>query len=209
MVWDLESGARLLTLQGHRDKVTCMCLTADSRRVVSGGEDKSIRIWDLETGVCIHTLQGHSETINSVSVTPDGRRAVSASSDKTLRVWDLETGACLHTLKGHRDLIRCVCCTPDGHRAISGSDDNTLRVWDLESAACWASLRLLAPSFSSELPTVAKSSALEHRLGRCSASELKTVRMRRVRQQALGGAESLDTMPGRCLPTHRCVNFHT
>jgi WD40 repeat protein len=130
------------TLEGHLKGVTCVSMTPDSRRAVSGSEDDTLRVWDLETGACLRVLEGHTSHVQSVSVTPDSRLAVSASGDKTLRVWELETGACLHVLEGHTDWVTSVSLTPDGRHAVSGSGffmekkDNTVRLWDLETGAC-------------------------------------------------------------------------
>ena len=125
--------ACLRTLQeGHSSYVNSVSVTPDGRSVVSGSNDKTLRVWDLETGRCIQILEGHSDSVNSVSLTPDGRRVVSGSNDKTLRVWDLATGHCIQVLEGHSDSVSAVSVTPDGRRAISGSWDKTLRVWDLD-----------------------------------------------------------------------------
>ena len=32
----------------------------DGRRVVSGSEDKTLKVWDVATGKCVVTLEGHS-----------------------------------------------------------------------------------------------------------------------------------------------------
>jgi WD40 repeat protein len=135
-VWNLESGACLRTLEGHRNSVFTVSVTPDGRRAVSGGADNTLRIWDLESGACLHTLKGHSDTVESVSVTPDGRRAVSGSNDGTLRVWDLESGTCLLTLEDQNGWVSSVSVTPDGRRVVAGCKDNSLRVWDLERARC-------------------------------------------------------------------------
>ncbi len=38
-------------LEGHEDWVYAVALTADARRVLSGGRDGTLRLWDLERGV--------------------------------------------------------------------------------------------------------------------------------------------------------------
>jgi WD40 repeat protein len=157
-VWDLETGACLRVLEGHRDQVNSVSVTPDGRRAVSASNDETLRVWNLETEACLGTLAGHSHVVTSVSVTPDGRRAVSGSWDNTLRVWDLETGTCLRTLTGHNGGVSCVSVTPDGRHAISGSKDETLRVWDLDSGACLAVFVAAAPvedaAISSQLLTI-------------------------------------------------------
>ncbi|MFA7158472.1 MAG: hypothetical protein WC299_04145, partial [Kiritimatiellia bacterium] len=152
-VWDLESGACLLTLKGHNEAVKSVSVTADGRRAVAAYTEDAFNptalfmksglpllVWDLESGECLHILKGHSYGVLSVSVTPDGRWAVSGGVDKTLRVWDLENGECLRILQGHNSSIEAVVVTPDGRRVISGSYDDTLRVWDLESGECLRTL---------------------------------------------------------------------
>ena len=142
-VWDLETGQRIHTLEGHSRGVESVAVTPDCQRVVSGSWDNTLIVWDLKNGQKLHTLEGHSDNIFGLTVTPDGRRAVSASEDNTLMVWDLETGRRLHILDGHIDDLRMaalalggrhmVAVAPNGRHAVSASKDKALVVWDLET----------------------------------------------------------------------------
>ena len=49
-VWSLTEGSCLMTLTGHHDAVTCLNLTFDSRKVISGSLDHNLKFWDLLTG---------------------------------------------------------------------------------------------------------------------------------------------------------------
>ena len=62
-------------------------MTPDGRHVVSGSDDKTVRLWDLATGQEVRRFTGHQSSVRSVAVTPDGRYVVSGSLDKTVRVW--------------------------------------------------------------------------------------------------------------------------
>ena len=119
-------------LQGHTGSVNAVAVTPDGRQVVSGSEDKTLRVWDLATGKTKMTLQGHTESVIAVAVTPDGRQVVSGSYDNTLRVWDLAKRKTKTALQGHTGSVYAVAVTPDGRHVVSGSTDNTLRVWDLK-----------------------------------------------------------------------------
>jgi WD40 repeat protein len=140
-VWDLESGAELLTFSGHTQIALTVAVTPDGRRAISGSHDCTLKVWDLESGAELRTLEGHTKSVLKVAVTPDGRRAISGSHDCTLKVWDLENGTELHTLQGDAGSIWAITVTPDGHRVISSagswndSSSNTIKVWDLESRA--------------------------------------------------------------------------
>jgi len=60
-VWDAITGKELLTLAGHEDTIWSMSYSPDGKRIVSGGQDKTIRIWDAATGAEVMTLRGHGD----------------------------------------------------------------------------------------------------------------------------------------------------
>ena len=141
-LWDVETGACVRTLEGHRGGVMSACFSPDGRRLASGSCDDTVRLWDAETGACVRTLEGHGNVVWSVRFSPDGRRLASGSEDKTVRLWDVETGACVRTLEGpggpegHVGLrpvysVKCVfsvCFSPD-EIVASGDADRTVRLW--------------------------------------------------------------------------------
>ncbi len=54
---DLETGACLRTLEGHRFPVTSVSVSPDGRRAVSGSCDNTLRVWDLDSGQCMAAYQ--------------------------------------------------------------------------------------------------------------------------------------------------------
>jgi WD40 repeat protein len=81
-------------LAGHTDTVWSVSTTQlDGRPViVSGSDDKTVRVWDLATGAPIgQPLTGHTHFVQSVATAQlNGRPIiVSGSYDASIRVWDL------------------------------------------------------------------------------------------------------------------------
>ena len=83
---------KLKELKGHTDSVHSVAFSSDGTRIVSGSEDKSVRVWDALTGVELKELKGQTGSVNSVAFSSDGTRIVSGSRDHSVRVWDVSTG---------------------------------------------------------------------------------------------------------------------
>lgn len=59
--------------------------------IVTGSEDKTIRIWDAQSGECLKEIKGHQLRVKAVSVvtSEDKTVLISVSSDGIVKCWDL------------------------------------------------------------------------------------------------------------------------
>jgi WD40 repeat protein len=92
-------------MRGHEGGVTSVAFDRAGGRIVSGSEDRTVRVWDAATGAELSCLRGHESGVNSVAFERAGGRVVSGSYDRTVRVWDAATGACLEVIKGAGDVV--------------------------------------------------------------------------------------------------------
>jgi len=122
--------APIHTLNGHTDQVFSVAFNDDGTKVVSGSEDKTIKVWNVATGEMEQTLNGHTATVCSVAFNDDGTKVVSGSEDNTIKVWNVATGEMEQTLNGHTDQVFSVAFN-DGTKVVSGSLDNTIKVWNV------------------------------------------------------------------------------
>jgi WD40 repeat protein len=67
-------------------------MSPDGTLLVSGSDDKTIKLWSLPEGKLLNTLEGHSDWVRSVTISPDGTLLASGSYDKTVRLWTLPEG---------------------------------------------------------------------------------------------------------------------
>ena len=129
-------------LQGHKNGVYSVALSADLRLAVSGSWDNTIRIWDMQSWDCLKILQGHTDRVRSIAINCDGRIVVSGSEDNSVRIWDIETGKCLKVMDGHKGHVNTVDLTHNGKFVASGGwFDKTIRIWDVQSGECLKVLR--------------------------------------------------------------------
>ncbi|NET06267.1 MAG: protein kinase [Symploca sp. SIO2B6] len=134
----LSNSKRLVP--SFQSKIYCdtnsVCLSLDGSYILSGGNDKTLKLWEVATGKCLHSFEGHADAVQSVCLSPDERYALSGSRDQTLKLWEVATGKCLHTFEGHGDFVQAVCFSPDGRYAFSGSDDQTMKLWEIATGNC-------------------------------------------------------------------------
>jgi WD40 repeat protein/serine/threonine protein kinase len=133
--WDVAQGRQLNKFDANDAGVTCVAISPDNQRILSGGGDNSACLWGF-SGKPFQRLTGHTGPIRAVAFLPDGQRALTASDDRTIRLWDLKTGNELKRMEGHTGPVVALALFDGGRKVVSassGNGDNTLRVWDVNT----------------------------------------------------------------------------
>ena len=73
----------LMTVQAG-SATLAVAFSSDGTRIVSGSDDKSVRVWDASTGAELKELKGHTDSVNSVAFSTDGTQTVSAPGEFVL-----------------------------------------------------------------------------------------------------------------------------
>ena len=119
-------------LEGHTDDVTSVGYSPDGCHIISGSDDRTIRIWDAKTGAAVgQPLEGHTFGVTSVGYSPDGHHIISGSYDKTLRIWGAPTGAAVsQPLEGESHHAQSAASLDDGCHSVPGSGGDTVYMCD-------------------------------------------------------------------------------
>jgi WD40 repeat protein/serine/threonine protein kinase/pSer/pThr/pTyr-binding forkhead associated (FHA) protein len=113
--------------EGHQGSVRSVTFSPDGRYVLSGGDDRMIKLWVVATGECLQTFRQHRGRISTVLFHPDRQHILSASDDQTIKIWEIATGQMTQTFEGHSDLTS-IACSPNGLYILAG--DNPIKLWD-------------------------------------------------------------------------------
>ena len=65
-LWNIAEKKFLTTIQAHKNWVRTCAFSPDSRTVISGSDDTSIKFWDAETGTELAKITDHTGMINKV-----------------------------------------------------------------------------------------------------------------------------------------------
>lgn len=132
-LWNVQTNSLADTLEIECDSA---CLSQDSRYILLGSKDHTLKLWNIEIKEYIKTFKGHKSCISSVTLSSDNKLALSGSEDGTIKLWDIQTGSCLRTFRGHNDKVQSVCISSDSQFVLSGGNDNTIRLWNLSTGRC-------------------------------------------------------------------------
>ncbi|KAG2738608.1 WD40 repeat-like protein [Suillus brevipes Sb2] len=131
-----------MTLKGHEERVNDVAFIHGTRLLVTGSDDKSVRVWDLDTGKQVgESLLGHDAGVWVLAASPDGRWIVSGGYNGSILIWEVATNKTeLKRLpvsfKGHEievRPVRDVVFAPDSKAFASASWDQTVCVWKRET----------------------------------------------------------------------------
>lgn len=130
---DALADRSLMTLTGHTDCVNSVAISPDSKRIVTGSDDNTVRIWDTVTGAELATLTEHTDDVDLVAFNADGSRIVTGA----MHPWGSEAylrkavdGRVLAALDKGNLRDGPLLFSPDGLQLVSLSNDGSARLWD-------------------------------------------------------------------------------
>jgi WD40 repeat protein/tetratricopeptide (TPR) repeat protein len=137
-VWDARTGMFLFDLKGlppslqHSSGIpdVSVAFSADSKRIVTAGSDKTARVWDAKTGALQLELKVQGGDVRCAAFSPDGTRIVTAGDEGIVKMWDAHGASALFDWKAHRNTVLRVAFSPDGARVVTGGYDQAVKVWD-------------------------------------------------------------------------------
>ncbi|KAI0781213.1 WD40 repeat-like protein [Trametes elegans] len=147
-VFEIETGKELMKLHVEPaegdDSVSAQANSIVSHPtmplLISGHEDKHIRIFDINTGQCTHSMLAHLDAVTSLSLDAAGFLLVSGSHDCSVRYWEiLGSKACKQESTSHREKAREGVLDVEFHPSLpvmaSAGADGVVKLYATTSAS--------------------------------------------------------------------------
>lgn len=93
-IWDIKTGERVTTLQGHTSQISGIIITSDNKSLISCSNDFTIKIWDLETKKCVRTYN-HGVPVDAIYANDDYIFSSSGGRNSSVKIWDRQTHSCV------------------------------------------------------------------------------------------------------------------
>ncbi|WP_432842141.1 hypothetical protein [Dactylosporangium sp. CA-092794] len=121
---------------GH--DINTSAFTPDGRFLMTGGDDRTIRVWDLTTphrARIATTLPAQDEDVESLRITPDGKLLVSGAYDGSVGLWDLADEGSPRLLGSFRadadDPLLVAAPSRDGRVLATAGLSGRITLWDI------------------------------------------------------------------------------
>ena len=131
-VWDVESGLLFKTLLKHPDAISCMSLSTDGKKLVSGDQGGNIVVWDMKTLEPVYMSQTGGGMVNDIKFSHNGKWFAAAVWEN-IYTWDLEKEKPIQVFKGHSNKVHAINFSDNDELIVSSSWDKTARTWNVST----------------------------------------------------------------------------
>ena len=118
-------------LKYHNDKVLCIAFSPNGEYLLSGSEDKTIKLYHIPTDKIILDIEAHYAGVKDVDFFMEGRKIITAG-DKSIKIWNFE-GIKEKTFLGHYTYIWSFDVSNNNKYLVSASYEDYFRVWDIQN----------------------------------------------------------------------------
>lgn len=132
---DAETATEIQNSTENPKAITSIEFSADSKFLVTGSYDATVRLWDVKTGRETNSFEVNdsSTAVYSADISPDGNFAV-AGCWSYVKIWNVGSGNEILQIP-QVGLTAKVSFSPDSKTLITVGSDDSIRFWDLKTGS--------------------------------------------------------------------------
>ncbi|KAK8958108.1 Eukaryotic translation initiation factor 3 subunit I [Platanthera guangdongensis] len=141
-VWFADNGERLGTYRGHNGAVWCCDVSRDSRLLITGSADQSVKLWDIQSGTQLYSFNFEAparavefsvgDKLAVITTDPFMEQTPTIQVKRIARDPNDQVGETVLTIKGPQGRINRAVWGPLNKTIISAGEDAVVRIWDSE-----------------------------------------------------------------------------
>lgn len=131
-LWQALTQQAPSTYKVHTRRMQALAWSPTSRLLVSGGNDRVVRVWRPGHGAQ-KEYTGHTHWIQAVAWSPDGQNIASGGADMQVHLWEAATCQQKLVYRGHTSDVLALAFAPDGTRVASADASGSIQVWEVGS----------------------------------------------------------------------------
>ena len=122
-------------LKMNETPVKSIDISCDSRLIVTGADDKSVKLISISDKKLQANLLAHTNWVKTVRFSRDSLLVASGSDDRTLKLWDTFKKKLVYDFKNgeHKGAVNCVRFHPDNSCLATACYDGKIRIFDVRS----------------------------------------------------------------------------
>ncbi|KAI9183870.1 U3 small nucleolar RNA-associated protein 15 [Blastocladiella emersonii ATCC 22665] len=129
-VFEMGSRSILRQFTGHTGSVQLTHFSPNKTQILSGSDDKLVKLWDIPSNSCVATFDEHTDYVRAGIVSRDNPNLlVTGSYDHTVKLWDVRANACVMTVD-HGAPVESLLLFP-GSNALVSSGGPYFKVFDV------------------------------------------------------------------------------
>lgn len=132
---DVPTGTVVQKFVGHDRPINSVCLGAHEKVIISGSEDKTVKVWDYSSRITrpVQVLRSFNDSVASVKATYWGHSIFVGSLDGSVKRFDVRRGLEIS------DMLNCpvtsICPSSDENLVLVSCLDDVLRLLDCQAGA--------------------------------------------------------------------------
>ncbi|NOX53490.1 MAG: protein kinase, partial [Planctomycetes bacterium] len=154
-VFDARDYSEILAFDTAQKEVNSVQFSEDGQRLLTAGDDGTVRFWEARTGRLLQTISAHPEAKAFWALySPDGGTLATAGNEPIVRLWNVVDGKLLAELP-HPGSVETITFSPDGRSLAVAARARQLTIWDISQRRRPIRREIVAADPASRLLTVA------------------------------------------------------